>query len=638
MLLSNSELKEIKNSLISQDSKPFINLLVTTCDIEIFKIIKEQKLILLYPNHEIIIAYSNSALRLLNGEILEEELRYLQFIGFYLELKQSLIENLHGVSKSFCSLFFTKLLKEHTDLIDSWLEEISEQILINSKPEFYEKMTIEEKSNFEEIAHNCLRGRQNDAVFALLRSLNISQEVYLKTDNERPLEDKKLTDNITESFNCSGFLNSLDYIHDNLSYGTWKVSKIVNDKKPMFWFDFIDENYVKSRDIGLRRMLIQKIIGSKRHSWLAEQLRPIGNKALEKAWRFYKNEDFNCKDFLNLKVEFEKELGQLEVEDELLVAFGSNNNITSLYTKSVVLIAYLTVMNFMNSDDFPIEQVKEDLNSIYVDGECIGDDIDFVLSVLPVKNHIELLSKPLILSRENSIHHIKYIACNHWVQWARNSCMKGGTIADKVGKAWEKFAHFTFEKNKWNIIGSSIEIKQDKTKITDIDLLVEKDNIVFIIQMKTFYTVDFNEYSQWKSKEKLRKASKQLKAVNITLLEEQLSKIGKTISVNKIFPIILTNLHLYNGWNCDGARVLSFNSLNQFFNGAFVEFVTNTGEIISSKKYMSLNVPVATEFIKFIENPLDWKISNDTIKMTHREIEFDNFIVQIPVIADFDLI
>ena len=500
-------------------------------------------------------------------------MRYLQFLEFYIELKHSLILKLSDISKLSSSLSFSKLLKINTDLIDSWLEDVSEKILFKSRPEFYEKMTIEEKSNFEEITHNCLRGRQNDAVFALLRSINISQKNSINSNTNIYFQQEELKNNITESFNCSGLINSLDYALDNLSYSTWKVSKIINNKKTIFWFDFVDKNYIKSRDLGLRRMFINKIIGSKRQSWLAEELRPIGYKALEKAWCYYNNGDFNCKKFLKLKTELGKELEQLELEDELLVAFGASNNITSLYSKSVVLIAYITVMNFMNLDDFPIEQIKNNLNSIYANGECIGDDIDFALSILPIKNHIELLSKPLILSNANSVHHIKYIGCNHWVQWVRNSCMKGGTIANKVGKAWEKFAKYTFERNNWNVVGSSIEIKEGKNKITDIDLLIEKDSILFIIQMKTFYTVDFNEYSQWKSKEKLRKAAKQLKAVDLRMIEDKLSNIGKTITIDNTFPIILTNLHLYNGWNCDGARVVSFYSLSQFFNGAAVDFV-----------------------------------------------------------------
>lgn len=636
MFLSNAELKEIKSSLIFEDSKSFVNLLSSTCDIEIFKIIKEQKLILLYPKAEIITAYSNSALRLLNGEALEEELRYLQFISFYIEFKKKLIDKLDIVSKSFCTLSFSELLNEHNNIIDSFMKELEDNILFTNMPAFLEKMSLEEKGNYYEIVHNSLRGRQNDAVFALLRSLNTSQEVFLKT-NDNSIK-KNFADNVTNSLNISGFLNSLDYVHDNLSYGTCKISKIVNNKKPVFWLDFVDENYVKSREIGLRRMFTQKIIGSKRKSWLAESLIPIGIKAFEKAWNYYKNDNFKSNEFLNIKEELEKELEQLDVEDELLVSFGADNNIKHLYIKSVVILAYITAMNYFNSDDFPIKQVKENLKSIFVDGECIGDDIDFTITKLPVKNHIDLLLKPLLVSHTDSIHLIKYIASNHWVQWARNSCMKGGTIADKVGKAWEKFAEYTFEKNNWNIIGSAIEIKQGKNKITDIDLLVEMDNIIFIIQMKTFYTLDYNEYSQWKSKEKLRKAAKQLNAVNLSLIKEQLSKIGKDISANKIIPLILTNLHIYNGWDCDGARVVSFGSLSQFFNGANVEVVTIDGEILSSKKFMNLNVPIVNEFIEFIENPLDWRIANSTIKMSHHELEFENFIVQIPVIKDFDLI
>ena len=53
---------------------------------------------------------------------------------------------------------------------------------------------------------------------------------------------------------------------------------------------------------------------------------------------------------------------------------------------------------------------------------------------------------------------------------------------------------------------------------------------------------------------------------------------------------------------------------------------------------MNSNVPVVSEFINFIENPLDWRIANDTIKMSHHEIEFDNLILQIPITNDFDLI
>ena len=69
-----------------------------------------------------------------------------------------------------------------------------------------------------------------------------------------------------------------------------------------------------------------------------------------------------------------------------------------------------------------------------------------------------------------------------------------------------------------------------------------------------------------------------------------------------------------------------------------MSFVTKEGEILSSKKYMNSNVPVVSEFINFIENPLDWRIANDTIKMSHHEIEFDNLILQIPITNDFDLI
>jgi hypothetical protein len=49
-------------------------------------------------------------------------------------------------------------------------------------------------------------------------------------------------------------------------------------------------------------------------------------------------------------------------------------------------------------------------------------------------------------------------------------------------------------------------------------------------------------------------------------------------------------------------------------------------------------MPVVSEFINFIENPLDWRIANETIKIDHHEIKIDNLILKIPITKDFDLI
>ena len=628
MSLNSKKIIDLKKSLLEGNIDFFINE-IENIDTEVDYIkIKEQKLLTYSFDNRILSKFECLITNLFEKEKLSEELKYLKFIKTYLRSKLDLTQEIKKIISLYFPLDIKISIQEYYIIIDEFLEGLYESSFKKIPESFYNNLNIQEKSNISEIIHNEIRGRFNDTFFAFARLLNILfEEKTIITKKNSP---SKI--HFVKAFNLAGNLNTYDYVLNNLSYGVWKIKDIQYKKVPIYNFEIKNYAFVKSRSLGLRRMTSDKIRGSKRKSVLKEELLKIGVKALKKAWLFYykTNSYSHSKKFFQLKKEFKHALNEIDLEDEILIAFSASNKTYSTYIKAIIVLAYLTVKNSSNFGESPILSIKSELKNIYVNNEVVDNDLSFLDVKAPQQDYLKYTYKPFILDDNKNVYQIKYFSTHHWVQNVRDCFMKGGSLANVVGKTWENYIEYLFIKNNWKVLGSSISVKKNSYKLTDIDLLVFNEGILFVFQMKIFYSLDINNFAQWKSRQKLIKASEQLKRVDKSTLEKIIKDKGFNLPIKKIYQIILTNSHIYNGYKFENSIVTSVSSLNQFFNNAQVNFVDINNNTISKKKFMKKTSLNADEFISFIEKPLDWRLAEDKIKVNYIEEEFEHCKLKMP--------
>lgn len=372
-------------------------------------------------------------------------------------------------------------------------------------------------------------------------------------------------------------------------------------------------------------------MANKKSPELAQKLLKISIEAIPIALQTFTSIKYtDHKNYKRICKSLEKSLLEIQSEDEILVKYSDNTEILNYYIKSSIVLTYLTIMQIFDYKYLPVDKIKDYLINSTNRFNSIDDNLDFLITQTPAQHHLELVKKPIIVNSNGVFFTLRQFSTEHWVNWVRNETMKGGAVASKVGKSWEKYFENLFKEKGWEIVGSSIKIKDGKRVLTDLDLVLFKEGVVITFQMKVFYYFEIDTYTQWKSRKKLNHAANQLSLIGENKIIEEAKNRGYN-NIKQVIPIILTNSHIYNGYEINGIKVLSLDSLNQFFTGSKVDFETSAGKNLGRKFYYDNSKNVVQNLIDFIDTPLDWKISDEKLEISIYEEKLEHCTLKIPI-------
>jgi len=650
--MTNLETVRIKKALHDGAIHEVIDFLNVTEDKTIFKTFREQKILI----NELYFAkltdsYRECAKRLLPDPLsFVEENNYLTFVSLYLSATLKLRMQI----KNHFGNMLNRRLQEVLVLLfiqfERSLEQMEEQFDLKTNTAKKGNQSAAETAESWEWSLNTLKGMSNDNVFAMLRLITF----FTEWQTENPANEfvgltaPDEVANFYDAIRLAGQINSYDFAMAKVSYGEWSVKKIDHLSKMKISFEIIDESLELARDIALKRKVASAVMGRRYPFPLQNCMEEVVDQAVDFAFDYYEEVAKTLPKQLKAEVKktTKRMLDGIGLEDQLLAELAGSTVVFSQYIVATTLLSFARVGFALRAShpyrfyfvcaELPVEAIVEFIGQVKIDGAlCQGDLTPFICGPT-LKNQFEVHGAPFLRDRYGLVFAIDYLSGADPQLWVRKQFMKGGSTAAKVGLLWEDYLTKMLTMDFNCVVKNGVGIKRDGKLVTDIDLLAIRNDLLLIIQVKSYYGDGLNHFEQWKFRQKVmhgaRQALKAAQAIdeNKNLLNRFFS-VGEVDNIKHIQSLVLTNAEIFNNWNYLGVPVMSVIAMNQVINGATVTYKTGKKKVKGSVSFINGLKISSLEFMEFLRNPLDWKLSLENLKKTSHEETFEDCILNFPI-------
>ena len=140
----------------------------------------------------------------------------------------------------------------------------------------------------------------------------------------------------------------------------------------------------------------------------------------------------------------------------------------------------------------------------------------------------------------------------NWPVTVRSRWLQGGPVGDKYGKVWEFYVSRTFEWRDWLVVGRGIKLRERGATLTDVDLLVVRNNLLLVIQVKALIGYGTDPYEQWKSRNIISLGARQANTAARFLRDNTKSITGicgalLAREISDVQPLVVTNVNILTG-------------------------------------------------------------------------------------------
>lgn len=389
-------------------------------------------------------------------------------------------------------------------------------------------------------------------------------------------------------------------IFDKLSFDEYKISKIeLENDKFTFSFDYTDPSLILSKYAGIRTSLI------------------TSNRAIEEDFQeMIRFIEVDISNFGKKKYRLSHKQ-TLKIIHELreLVRFNYVETFMILLSKQMqgllYLLLYIAMFFKLESEYIKKNKLKIAYTIIVIDdlkrylieaGILLENEFDKLISKIGVyyrnnkhSNYGTLISCP-ILRNGNILLHPQYLPLfpNGIYQTLTYIIPHNGEQANAYGSMFNDFIAEVSLNNNWKILNKDFKVKHNKQTITDIDLILLKDDLLVYIQSKcTIKTVDI--YAHYKAKERIIEGINQAK---LSLEYDDLIKNRNGINDNEkihTYAIVITNNNCFTGWkNNDKIPVMSLERwvwiMNNYVKNSFEFEIFSESYLCPHKKDLKMSI------------------------------------------------
>lgn len=498
-----------------------------------------------------------------------------------------------------------------------------------------------------------LSGHANDVMFAVLRALNEGSHGLQSRELKRPDAITKSLIPFKKMTMLSGLLNSLDYLYDSASYNEFRVSSYDEDEQ-RFRLDHSDFRLTLIRQLTIRRRLIHAITGLRNARFVRERLRDAQGATLGNAitrYCFRSNAPRpNESEHSEMEKRSEALLRQIDAEDDLLmVASGQGPRAAMLYHMSMALrwssMAGAAIASKLPGEarrKFADEILLEDLLQDFVSPEestaaqAAWSDLTIEL---PASGHFDVLRRPFVRTKPGVVRPIREAGLGMWAAVVRETLIKGGDVGRRYGAVWEEFYAKGFTDTDWTVIGSNIDIVHQGKRLTEIDLLLLRDDLLLVVEIKALTGSGLSPYDHWKNRLVIEKGCRQtlLAADHLRDNPKLLASISNRATaerVRHIQPLVLTNEAMFDGWSHLDVPVAGETIRKAITEGTKVEtYDGDTLEVISTQHHLRREDLTTDRILKALRDPIELRIAPEQGAVQHVTLEIGKLKFLIPAPA-----
>jgi Holliday junction resolvase-like predicted endonuclease len=604
--------------------------------------------------------FTSAAQRLLG----EEEALYAGNYASFVQQASAIEKKLASQLELQLSKLKTYRMREFVSSLDAWLHEsfthISKQVWGRASSDLGAAQdSAPQLSSLSERALQTEIANINGIAFAAARVLN---EVSNMSSRQEPVglgskKRKALADALPNLILAAHQLNCCVYAIDKVTYGEWHIRQI--DATHCI-FTLVDARLEYARVIGLRRLASQTLQKVRKYQQgdlhLQSQLEEILPKFLGRILEYFSQKcgfDTRIESYWELRRSLGRRLAELESADDLL-ALAAEEHAPAVgydYIASVIVRWVEVVCGYVakriskrkqrngETSCVPLSIVLTLLPFSNNDREGVGRSIRELCKFPPRASFHALLDHPSILLDDDSLVFIPALDAGRWAAAIRSKWLRTGTLGDNYGKIWEDYVCWLLTRGGWVVLKRNVKLKQNGRTATEIDLLVSRDRVCLVVQVKAIAGSGDNTYQHWKNRQTIEKGIAQARAATDLLGSANgylASIIGKRAadSVDTLRGVVLTTVHYFNGWQKDKVSILSVPALENLMRGATVSFWSSRkGEVKTSAEHTVGTEISGSELLGFLDRPLDWRISSEEESVSEHSLEIEGVIWTEPFLG-----
>jgi hypothetical protein len=498
-----------------------------------------------------------------------------------------------------------------------------------------------------------LNGHLNDIAFATARAVNeVSKRRQHGTSTGSYVEKKLTTSLFRQLVEISAEWNSLEFLIDGVAYGEFYVHNL-NAARSRVILNYVDVRRTIIRTLSLRRRLVNIYSRNRTPRYLRDQLARSVPGVVSKAIRYFEQLNHEVQisqsELAQLEDRARKSLDVIDAEDDLLyLASDASYSVAAHYAYAAALIwTFLAVdsvrlrlpagrQHVLGAPRIPISLATDPFQHGNAEEKLVLQPAIDSLSVeLPAKSHFHLIRSGFI--RESTLNVRPFLPnMGFWNVAVRESLINGGSLGKSLGQVWETFIADSFERAGWSIIGRNQKLKANRRVVTEIDLLLLKNDLLLVTQVKAITGSAATPYDHWRSRQIIESGCRQAATTARTLKDGPgqlvfLSNRRIAARIRHIEPVVMTNAETMNGWIFEGIPVLGFGSINAITQGMRVVYRdSKSGNTVATHDFVKPN-ELTTEKIRWILNhPIETLVAGETEETQHVIANFEGVTWHVP--------
>lgn len=599
--------------------------------------VREQKLLLRPP-----IEHRSAFVGLLRvaGGRLEAKERtefenYLEFATEVDAAKQRYIERLHASLRLMPACSKADLLAIASEVFEWCIREQVKRFDLNSVD-----ISIAEN---ERRLHD-LNGAANDITMAVARLINEYCRIATVPNVGRlsQAELRQAAEIVIPAITVAGEVNSLEFFFDSVTYGEFTVDKVDEGEQSTYRFHFVDAKRYLLKSLAIRRSLVLKYAGQPSPRYVRETLRGLEDGLLEQAVDYYVRRAGTSSEEIGIdRTRASRTSAALmlavDAEDDLLVAASHSDGRTlSHYLVAMAMRWYSVAANavrdapnirrrrWLDTPPIPLDEIASNIGGI--DEKTVAEAIENLTLELPARSHFNLTDLPFIREGRRIARPFLHGQVGTWTCVVREILIQGGAIGKDVGAIWEDFYVQSFEDSDWRVIGRGIKLRNNGRTLTDVDILLLREDLLLVMQVKALIGAADGPYDHWRNRKTVEYGCTQARIAtsHFEANPQALEAIcGKKLAarIKHVQPVVLTNIDQLDGWRVDNVPVIGEVTRKAICRGAKVDYRNSqTGEVIHTHHFVKQEDLSTASILQLFEEPIEMRIAaegTETVHSTH---------------------
>lgn len=636
-------LSRLKSLLEAGDMTEVGVLLSGSLGPDFFTRMREQKLLLRAPaDHRAAFAEILRSASQALGPV--ERATFGNYLTFALEVqgkRERCIEQLHAGFRAMSRCSLVDLLVVSEEVLE-WF--IDKQLgLVEANPA---GLSVNE---YERRVHD-RNGAALDIAMAVARAVNEYGRVALGPPDGRQTraQRRKTAHLMRQATALAGQANSLEFFFDSVTYGEFAVEMVDGCQEPTFRLHYIDARRNLLKSLAIRRTLARKNAQHANARFVREELKKLEEPLLKQAVVDY---IFRAGTSKRAVVDLDKALRAsrlqllgVEAEDDLLLAASRMDKRTLAYyvvgmalrwyalAAAVVRDAPQVRARSLSAATISLDDIASRIQGL--DAEHMSEAFDSLTSDFPARSHVALMDLPFIKDGAGVVRPFLNTGTTSWTCAVRKALIQGGAIGKSVGAVWEDFSARSFENTDWKVVGQAIKLRERGETLTDVDLLLLRQDLLLVMQIKGLIGANNTPYDHWRNREAVRVgcAQARLAARFLEVNRQTLVAVcGKHLAANirHIQPVVLTNIDELDGWRVDGVPVIGEVTRKAICRGARVDYQRGE-EVVHTHHFVRPEDLNTTTILQLFDETVEMRVAMEGTQTTHSSHRIGGLTLQMP--------